>query len=707
MPGFNQGGGIMHKHFHTALLTVLVLLAPIPGHGTDQDTQEARAFEEVFGSGPQEEDIYRTDRLLLTATGSLKPVHLAPTVATVITAEDIEAMGATTLNEVLETVPGLHVSPSGPTIFTSIWSIRGMHTSTNPEVLMLLNGLPLTDTADGGRLKTTNMPVAMISRVEVVRGPGSAVHGADAFAGAINVITKDGHEVDGTRAGMRYGSFDTVAGWLQHGGTYGGWNVVAGAEARRTKGDRDRTVVLDRLGSGPPSWAPNALDTRAAQVDINLGANKEDRWITHFYGSWFGENGVGPGGLQALNNEESAVDGNQILADLQYNNNELSKDWNLSARVYYLYQKINIYNQLLPSSFLNMIGEPIVTANNGGFEASGIYEGYAKHALRTAVGLKYYNTETDEIKNFGPGVPIQYGPPVSVRGTPYIFMDDQHRFLWYASLQDEWNLTKGWELTAGIRYDEYDDFGGTINPRLALVWEARYDLTAKLLYGRAFRAPSFSEQYYQSNPVFQGNPDLDPETVDTYEVAFDWQPLANLRIIPSVFHYEIDDAIEFVGPLPARAENYASIEGNGFEVEANWQVLSSLELSANLAYQRSKDTNTEELVADTPAWQFYAAANWDFLPNWSLNGQYFWIADRHRANGDPRPQIDDYDLVNLTLRRKNIAKNWDAALSLRNLFDEDAREPSPFDPSAPGGAFIPGDYPLEGRAVWGEIRFHF
>lgn len=698
----------MHQHYyHTALLTVLVLLAPVTGHGAVQDTHEVQAFAEVFGSGPQEEDVYRTDRLLLTATGSLKPVHLAPTVATVITAEDIEAMGASTLNEVLETVPGLHVSPSGPTIFTSIWSIRGMHTSTNPEVLMLLNGLPLTNTADGGRQKTTNMPVAMISRVEVVRGPGSAVHGADAFAGTINVITKDGHEVDGTRTGVRHGSFDTVAGWLQHGGTYGGWNVVAGAESRRTEGDKDRIVEQDRLGSGPPSWTPNAMDNRAAQVDINLGANKDDRWITHFYGSWFGDNGVGPGGLQALNNEESTVDGSQFLADLQYNNNDLSKDWNLSARVYYLYQKIDIYNQLLPSSFLNMIGEPIVTENNGGFEASGIYEGYAKHALRAAAGIKYFNTETDEIKNFGPGVPIQYGPPVSVRGTPYIFMDDQHRFLWYASLQDEWNLAKGWELTAGVRYDKYDDFGGTINPRLALVWEARYDLTAKLLYGRAFRAPSFSEQYYQSNPVFQGNPDIDPETVDTYEVALDWQPSANLRIIPSVFHYEINDAIEFVGPLPAVAENYASIEGNGFEVEANWQVLSSLKLSANLAYQRSKDTNTEELVADTPAWQFYAAANWDFLPDWSLNGQYFWIADRERASGDLRPQIDDYDLVNLTLRRKNIAKNWDAALALRNIFDEDAREPSPYDPSAPGGAFIPGDYPLEGRAVWGEIRFHF
>ena len=90
-----------------------------------------------------------------------------------------------------------------------------------------------------------------------------------------------------------------------------------------------------------------------------------------------------------------------------------------------------------------------------------------------------------------------------------------------------------------------------------------------------------------------------------------------------------------------------------------------------------------------------------------MNGQYFWIADRHRANGDPRPEIDDYDLVNLTLRRKNIAKRLDLTLAVRNLFNENAREPSPYDPTAPAGAYIPNDYPMEGRSVYGELRFHF
>ncbi|MBI4792513.1 MAG: TonB-dependent receptor plug domain-containing protein [Deltaproteobacteria bacterium] len=98
------------------------LLGGIPAMAAEELTaagqEEAKSFAEMFGQGPQEEDVYRTDRLLLTATGSLKPVHLAPSVATVITAEDIKNIGATTLDEALETVPGLHVEPSGAQWFT-------------------------------------------------------------------------------------------------------------------------------------------------------------------------------------------------------------------------------------------------------------------------------------------------------------------------------------------------------------------------------------------------------------------------------------------------------------------------------------------------------------------------------------------------------------------------------------------------------------
>ncbi len=154
----------MNKKY-LAALTALALLIPSTLQAMSEDQHDIKAFEEMFPAGePTEKDFYRQDRLLISATGSLKPVHLAPSVATVVSKEDIEAIGATSLDEILETVPGLHVVPSGSNWFNPIWSIRGVHTSVNPQVLLLINGVPYSYNYTGNRGAGYRMPVAMMSR---------------------------------------------------------------------------------------------------------------------------------------------------------------------------------------------------------------------------------------------------------------------------------------------------------------------------------------------------------------------------------------------------------------------------------------------------------------------------------------------------------------------------------------------------------------
>ena len=276
-------------------------------------------------------------------------------------------------------------------------------------------------------------------------------------------------------------------------------------------------------------------------------------------------------------------------------------------------------------------------------------------------------------------------------------------------MQDEWQLARAWTLTAGARYDEYSDFGSTVNPRAALVWETRYDLTTKLMYGQAFRAPSFVEQYAKNNPQVIGNPNLAPEEIETIELAFDYQPNKDFRMILSLFNYEAKELIESVGAsFPQVYTNYGEQEGNGFEVEIEWRLLRDFRLRSNFAYQRSENKKLDDaVVPDAPEMQFYLNPSWAFLPDWSLDGQLYWIGERHRAKGDPRGDIGDYEVVNLLVRRGNIANHWEAAMGLRNLFDEVGRIPSPYAAAAPGGAYIPYDYPIEGRAIWGEISYRF
>jgi iron complex outermembrane receptor protein len=127
--------------------------------------------------------------------------------------------------------------------------------------------------------------------------------------------------------------------------------------------------------------------------------------------------------------------------------------------------------------------------------------------------------------------------------------------------------------------------------------------------------------------------------------------------------------------------------------------MDNLRLRSNCAYQRSKDKETHDLVPDAPGLQFYANIYWEFFPEWSLDTQYSWIGNRHRAPEDTRPEIPDNDWVNLNLRRKGIMKNLDVSLKVSNLFDEDIREPSL--------SSIPNDYPMEGRGIYGEVRLHF
>lgn len=694
----------------------------------------AKSFKEMFGSGPQEEDVYRVDRLLLTATGSQKPVHLAPSVASVITAEDIESMGATTLNEALETVPGLHVYPSDKALMNANYSIRGIHTSWNPQVLFLVNGVPFKNTYSGSRPLAFSMPVSMISRIEVVRGPGSAIYGADAFSGTINVITKDAHEINGSKVGVRYGSFDSSQAWLQHGKVYGAWNVAMGLDYQKTAGDGDRVIeqdmqtAFDAMFGTNVSLAPGPLSTNRESVNGQLALAKQN-WNFHAWTDQVLDYGTADGAAQTLGDNHMQV--RQYAADLTYEKKNLLPDLLASTRLNYSYLKVRTEYQLFPpgavlptgadgnlftganmTSFPDgVFGTPQTINKQTGLEQTMLYEGLPQQRWRMALGLLHVSEDAFESKNFGPGVlngtqSVSGGELTSIDGND-IFMDDQGRDMSFLSLQDEWYIARRWELTAGMRYDHYSDFGDTFNPRVALVWETRPELTTKLMYGRAFRPPSFSELYAKNNPSTQGNPDLKPETINTYELAFDYQPLSRLRTIASVFYYEVDDLIDLIPSLGgAINQNYRSQTGKGFELEAAWQPLDILELKGNVAYQRARDTTNDSLVPNAPGLQWYANAHWSFLPEWYLDGQYYWIGDRQRVQGDTRADIKDTDLVNITLRRKNIGKHWEAALAVRNIFNEDVREPSSFNPSS-GSAAIPNDYPMEGRAIWGEVSCHY
>jgi len=703
--------------------------APAPDSDADKKLEKVK---EMFQSPYSEEDYYRTDRLLISATGSQLPIHKAPAVASIITAEDIEKMGATTLADILETVPGVHVGPSVDSGYRSNYHIRGIYTGLNQQVLLLINGIPINTVYLGTRQATFRMPTANISRVEIIRGPGSAVHGADAFAGTINVITKDAHELQNVQTGLRAGAFQSYDTWLQGGGIWKGWELAASLEYSESDGDPDRIIeadqqsAFDRMFGTQASLAPGVMETHYKYLDANLALRKGNWNLQQRY--WTDLNQSGPywAGVTDTLSKGNELDVTSYLADLRCDRAGITPDWELSGGLYYLNQKSDTRLVLFPPGAVvpvgsdgnlftgnnrvtfpdGVIGIPGRTEQTVAGDVSAFYTGIRDHRLRLGVGAKTMALEARSQANFGPGVidgsqAVVDGSLTDTTGTPYVYIPDKRRQLWFVFLQDEWALARHWDLTAGVRYDEYSDFGGALNPRLALVWETRPDLTTKLLYGRAFRPPTFQELYVRNNPATIGNPDLDPETIQSLELALDYQPVSRLRTIVNLFVYQANDLIEFVAdPAGGKTtQNARDQEGYGFEFEMDWQIVDALQLRTNCAFQDAQDQDTHDPVANTPQWQYYINPHWVFRPNWSLDAQWKWIGVRKRPQGDPRNDLAGYALVGLTLRRKNILKHWDLAVAGRNLLNEDVREPT-----NPG---IPGDYPMAGRSWYAEVRMHF
>lgn len=195
-------------------------------------------------------------------------------------------------------------------------------------------------------------------------------------------------------------------------------------------------------------------------------------------------------------------------------------------------------------------------------------------------------------------------------------------------------------MTLGVRWDHYSGFGDTVNPRLAVVWRASGRLAAKLLYGRAFRPPSYREQYVINNPELLGNPALDPEVMNTVELGFSYCAGAAGRVGVNFFTYGLDDVILPVGPPPMIYRNVGERTGEGFEIEGEWQR-GAFALAGNYSFQQSSDEATGADAGHAPQQQAFLRADWRHPRGWRAGAVLNAVTDRARVFGDLREEVDD------------------------------------------------------------------
>ncbi|MCK5191904.1 MAG: TonB-dependent receptor plug domain-containing protein, partial [Methylococcales bacterium] len=362
---------------------------------------EAEEMDDFFSMSPEE----LANISVTIATGTAKPAYQSAAVTSVITAEQIKIMGATELSQVLETVPGLHVSIQ-PVTNDPMYTMRGIQNITNSEVLVMLNGTRFSTPYKGSSMTGMELPVEAIQQIEVIRGPGSALYGADAFAGVINIITKKAKDIDGTEIGVRAGSWDTQSVWGLHSNHWRGWDIAATLQYAHNNNDGDRIINSDMqtqfdnaLGTDV-SNTPGEMETHAERWNAHLNLQRK-HWDVSFWAFNEVDNGFRSGAGGALD-DEGDLNGENYLTDLRFSTEEAIEDWELLAHASYLYTDIDakIHNfpdgtalpidsngNLNPAGSIGFFPEGMLTdigIKNQvvSFEMSSIFKGFEDHSIR-------------------------------------------------------------------------------------------------------------------------------------------------------------------------------------------------------------------------------------------------------------------------------------------------------------------------------------
>ena len=658
--------------------------------------------------------IYGSEEMQSIAAGHPIPQNLSPSVTSVITSKEIDRIGARRLLDVLEYLPGVHVSTARSG--NSVIGFRGIYSETNAQILILINGIPQRNTAIGGKPLDWTMPVKNISHIEVIRGPGSMLYGSDATTGVINVVLKTGKELQGGDIGGYFGSQDTYEGWAEYGNKKGDWEYAFSFQDGTTHGsqgriDRDAQTFLDSLFKTRVSNAPGFTNNGRDDIDARIDVAYKD-WA-RFRAGYQRFNNVQTGEGAALALDNIGANNVDIYSMDVSANNKITDDLALESKIYFLGQHTDWDFKLLPpgtlGGFLPQGATSLATNSQGttGLTTQFNYMGFKKHNAILGTGI-VYNWVTDVSNKINYLITPSFIQQIDLTEVSALGRDpitlSKNRTNFYALFQDEWNFATDFYLTTGLRYDYYSDASGGLSPRTSLVWNIDPYLTAKLLYSRAFRPPSFLEK---NLPATLGAT-IKSEIMDTveFQVENKWSPA--LMTSANVYWFELNNLITStsdstltsftaVSPNPVGFVNAGKINGIGVETESRYTFDESLNFSINYSYHGLSNSNNTGLL---PELMIKALINWEFTKGWVLGAQLNWIGERKRPANDPRSNLDGYFITGLTLSTQ-IAKPLEFILRVNNLFGTNAKEPS-LNP-----ILLPGDVPVTERSILGQIKWSF
>lgn len=694
------------------------------------------------------------------ATKSKLNADYVPGMVTVLKGDEMAVRGMRTVAEALGQVVGIDTRIDRLTDPKLV--VRGTGEAfASGNIKYMLNGVDLID-SDSGYSPLLNMPIANVQRIEVIRGPGSAVYGEFAYTGVVNVITRreqsqvyldvgqNEHLGGGATLSMDDPGSDlsvnlNVSTWQTTGkGVRTGQDFLYGLYEYTYK-----PLILPLAGvptfvepgvadllndPAATSNAPGYSHEQKKSSSVTLDARYADSEVLL---QWMkDEKGDGFGTVNTLSDVDGLTHQNTYYSLTLSHRYALSRQVSASLKAGALKSEGDYYAQAFPSNFVLMEDDYICQAFGGipgvcptplgdydsspdvvilpaGFLGIGHTEEIRRHL---GVDFSWRPSERHNVLLALEGAWIdlvdaweennldlatnEYTDGAMVR-RPRLEAGAERDIL-SITLQDEFKVTDNLDLTLGLRRDDYSDVGINVSPRVAAVWRLHKQHILKAQYAEAFRPPTF----WEAARGVAGQ-ELKPQTIDTYELAYIFRDVGRVARA-TLFMSDMKNLISEDSLL--NYLNQPGVEQKGAEFEIEARLSDSLRLDANAAYLDMNAKPGTTSIYGYNDWLSHVGLAYQPVHGVTVYGQVKHVSDFYREAIDARDKLSGYTTADLTVSViDRLASGAALRLGIKNLTDAEMKVPAPYALDGLGNKFptYVGDYPRPGRLWWMELSYEF
>lgn len=563
----------------------------------------------------------KLEEIVVTATKTPHTLEDVPVETTLITKEEIENSDAKNVSEILRYVPGFYIQGENvPGSSAWLSRMRGFDFDRGYG-LVLINGERVLGGAMGEYgISLNQIPMEMIERIEIVKGPASVLYGSDAMAGVVNIITKPIPEKPAFTVSGGYGSYDTSLANIAYGQKINKFGFLISAQ--RETSERGR-----------------------------YGASEDD------------------------------FKGEYVLTKLSY---DISDKALLSLGINYDNLKWKYQNdeklRFSPSFEISLPDTSVLKVKGYWYRLD--MDSFSPGYTRRFGDITYTQTEVQYTKPLGKSQIITAGGEYLLRDINASFADKSET-LWSLYLQDELTL-KPFSVVIGGRLDDHSLYGAEFNPKTSFMWEVTDNTRLRASIGRAFKSPTIRQLYVSfkhGNWWNKPNEDMNPEVSWGYSAGIEHIFLKQLSVNVSLFRNDVKDIIvavdtsEKIDGTPVRTwKNVRKAFTQGVELGIKAAVLDNLILNLGYTYLDTENEDTKKELPYNPhhtasIGMDYEIKPWKASVHWRTN----YISEVYTDEANTK-KIKDYSISNLKII-KDITKNISVSMDVDNIFESDYGEP--------------------------------